>query len=66
MKPLSYLTSFKPVDLDLSFIEIVKPSDCSMLHYHTNGVCSGYAHTHKRGNIPHGHHGSRYIGVAKR
>ncbi len=31
-------------------------------HSHNNGIGTGYIHSHRRGNIPHGHHGSKYGG----
>lgn len=39
----------------------------SIPHWHSRGapglVHDTYEHSHRRGDIPHGHHGSRYGGV---
>ena len=53
-----------PIRLWRTFNKIVESriNKMEIQHSHTCGESKGYNHSHKRGNIPHGHHGSRYGG----
>jgi hypothetical protein len=40
-----------------------RDSMVALLHVHTTEH-RNYTHAHRRGSVPHGHHGSRYGGLA--
>ncbi len=52
-----------PIKLWRAFNRIVESRIAKIEHRHLCEGNKGYTHTHKRGNIPHGHHGSKYGGV---